>query len=525
MADNKGKTVTVPGALPIISNVENGQWLSRPNTILIDSEQLESGYAMSDEFKTIARVEIEEFKAEYRIRFPGRDVDNLTDEDLLREVMNTVGQPGKLGGDIRCVVSVSMLTEGWDANTVTHILGVRAFGTQLLCEQVVGRGLRRVNYQPAEDGRLRPEYSDVLGVPFNFTQSPTVAVIVPPPRTTRIRALPERRDCEIRFPNVAGYRVAYPPGQLVARFTDDSKLTVTPDDIPTRVDVEPIVGEGITLTLENYASQRMKSVYFVVAGYTLRRYFREDSEPKAITPGHEPPETPRDHVPLYRFGELLKITERWFNECLTCYGANSEHLRRLFLWRPLAQKAAERIERACSPADPPAEIVRVIPNLYNEEGSSRHVDFVTSKDSFFTPSAVLCQLNYIVADAGWEKAMAAAVETELKDVAIAYIKNDRLGFEVPYEYRGETHMYRPDFIVKLDDGRGRDDPLNLVVEVKGFRDDKDGAKADTMRTRWLPGVNAARRFGRWAFLECRNPYQFASEVRGYLSRASGVKAA
>ena len=101
---------------------------------------------MSKEFKQIAAREIEEFKADYRARYPGRDVDAITDEDLLREVMNTVGKPGKLGEQVKCVVSVSMLTEGWDANTVTHILGVRAFGTQLLCEQVVGRGLRRRSY-------------------------------------------------------------------------------------------------------------------------------------------------------------------------------------------------------------------------------------------------------------------------------------------------------------------------------------------------------------------------------------------
>jgi type III restriction enzyme len=137
------KTVLVPGELGIFSNVEDGRWSARPNTVLIDSEQLESGEAMSADFKKIAAAEIEEFKQEYRARFPGRDAEELTDEDLLREVMNTVGKQGKLGEQVKCVVSVSMLTEGWDANTVTHILGVRAFGTQLLCEQVVGRGLRR----------------------------------------------------------------------------------------------------------------------------------------------------------------------------------------------------------------------------------------------------------------------------------------------------------------------------------------------------------------------------------------------
>ena len=127
------------------------------------------GEAMSDEFKKIAAREIEEFKAEYRARFPGRDAEDLTDEDLLREVMNTVGKPGKLGEHVKCVVSVSMLTEGWDANTVTHILGVRAFGTQLLCEQVVGRGLRRMSYaHRTSDGMFEPEYAEVYGVPFSF---------------------------------------------------------------------------------------------------------------------------------------------------------------------------------------------------------------------------------------------------------------------------------------------------------------------------------------------------------------------
>src|SRR5262249_28785699 len=141
-----GTPYVAPGNLPIFSNVEGNRWLHRPNSILVDSEQLESDEGMSPEFKKMAAAEIEEFKAEFRKRFPGRDADALTDEDLLREVLNTVGKAGKLGEDIRCVVSVSMLTEGWDANTVTHILGVRAFGTQLLCEQVVGRGLRRMSY-------------------------------------------------------------------------------------------------------------------------------------------------------------------------------------------------------------------------------------------------------------------------------------------------------------------------------------------------------------------------------------------
>lgn len=166
-------TMAQAGQLPLFRNDDGeGGWSHRPNTILVDSQQLESGGVMSDDFKRVAVREIESFKAEYRERFPGRDAEDLADSDLLREVMNTVGKAGKLGENVRCVVSVSMLTEGWDANTVTHILGVRAFGTQLLCEQVVGRALRRMSYAVNENGpdkgRFNPEYAEVYGVPFSF---------------------------------------------------------------------------------------------------------------------------------------------------------------------------------------------------------------------------------------------------------------------------------------------------------------------------------------------------------------------
>ena len=508
----------VEGKLKLFSNVtENARWRDKPRTVLIDSEALESGDSLPDDFRKAAAKEIDEFRNEVARRDGAAAAEKLTDAQILREVMNTVGQPGKLGGEVRCVVSVSMLTEGWDANTVSHILGVRAFGTQLLCEQVVGRGLRRVSYTPGKDGKLLPEYADVLGVPFDFTQSPSPAKITPPPRMTRVRALPERAACEIRFPNISGYRVAYPPGPLIANFTDDSKLTVTPDDIPTSTDVEPIVGEGIELNLGNYESQRMKSVYYAVAGYTLRRYIREDSKPKLFTPGKEQPQSPTPEIPLHRFGELLRITERWFNDCLTCHGQNREALKRVFLWRPMAQKAAERIARACAPSSS-REFVRAIPNPYNEEGSTSFVDFATSKTDLVPTDPSLCHVDYVVADQDWEKAFATAIERELSDICLAYVKNHNLGFEVPYEYRGETHRYRPDYILKVDDGRGPDDPLNLVVEVKGRRSEQDAAKADTMQTRWVPGVNALGRFGRWAFVELDNPYTFAGDVRTFIGQ-------
>lgn len=155
---------------------QHGNRLPRPNTLLIDSVQLESGDALDDNFRKMAAPEIEQFKRDLRQRSGAGEVGEVSDAELLREVMNTVGKKDRLGEQVRCVVSVSMLTEGWDTNTVTHILGIRAFGTQLLCEQVVGRALRRYSYDlNPENGRFDVEYADIMGIPFDFTAKPQVS--------------------------------------------------------------------------------------------------------------------------------------------------------------------------------------------------------------------------------------------------------------------------------------------------------------------------------------------------------------
>ena len=197
---------------------------------------------MSDDFRSSPRAQIEEFKAEYRARFPGRDAETLTDEDLMREVMNTVGKAGKLGEHVKCVVSVSMLTEGWDANTVTHILGVRAFGTQLLCEQVVGRGLRRMSFaaerpRPLRAGIRRSLRRAVLVHPVGTgrRQRPHAQ-----PKPGRVRGRPKAAQAlEITFPRVLGYRYDLPPETLDARFTDESRAVLSTADIPTKPRTPP----------------------------------------------------------------------------------------------------------------------------------------------------------------------------------------------------------------------------------------------------------------------------------------------
>jgi type III restriction enzyme len=489
-----GKTIVQAGALKIFRNDDGqGGWLDRPNAILVDSEQLESGDAMSADFKKIAVHEIEEFKAEYRLRFPGRDAEDLTDEDLLREVMNTVGKPGKLGEHVKCVVSVSMLTEGWDANTVTHVLGVRAFGTQLLCEQVVGRALRRMSYAANDAGRFNPEYAEVYGVPFSFIPcSGSTTDPKPGPTPTRVRALEDRVACEITFPRVVGYRYEIPSERLAALFTEDSKLALSTIDIPTKTENAPIVGEASIHTLDDLKRRRPNEVAFLLAKLTLERYFHDED----------------GNLKPWLFPQLLAITKQWLAECVHC---KDNAFPQLLLLREFAHDAADRIYKAIVAAKPGAPTLRPILAPYDAVGSTRYVDFDTTKPVYAT-RADRCHVSHVVADTeSWEQKMAQTLE-EMPEV-VAYVKNQNLGFTIPYALNGEEHQYYPDFIVHLDDGHGPDDLLNLIVEVTGEKKKDKAAKVSTARTLWVPAVNNHGGFGRWDFIEIADPWDAMSVLR------------
>src|SRR3989449_221543 len=303
-----GSTTPHNGRLALFQNFdEHGNPLPRPNTLLIDSEQLESGEVLDDDFRAMAADEIDRFRREIVERTGDRrQAEGLNDQDLLREVMNTVGKQGRLGGSIRCVVSVAMLTEGWDANTVTHVLGVRAFGTQLLCEQVIGRALRRQSYDLNDEGKFNVEYADVLGIPFDFTAKPVVAPPQPPRETVQVKAVrPERDALEIRFPRVVGYRVELPEERLIAKFTDDSTLVLTPDLVgPTKTRNQGIIGEAVDLDLEHLEETRLSTVLFKLTQRLLYTKWRDAGE------------APKLHL----FGQLKRITREWLDKHLVCRG-------------------------------------------------------------------------------------------------------------------------------------------------------------------------------------------------------------
>ena len=500
-----GSTTLEQGRLELFRNFdEHGNPLARPRTLLIDSEQLESGQALDRNFRAAASDEIERFRSEI-IKRTGdrRQAENLSDQDLLREVMNTVGKAGRLGGDTRCVVSVSMLTEGWDASTVTHVLGVRAFGTQLLCEQVIGRALRRQSYDLNEKGRFDVEYADVLGIPFDFTARPVVAPPQPPRETVQVRALtPERDACEIRFPRVLGYRVELPEDRLSATFDDDSTLVLTPDLVGPSVTLnEGIVGEGVELNLEHLEEMRPSTLVFHLTKRLLETKWRD--------PGEEPK--------LHLFGQLKRITRQWLGDHLVCKG---ETYPAQLLYQSLADTACERITRGIVARHLEHRPVRAVLDPYNPSGSTIHVRFNTSGKTRWKTDAGRCHVNWVVCDSDWESEFCRVAEAHPR--VRAYVKNHGLGLEVPYRFQAESRTYVPDFIVLVDDGHGDDDLLHLVVEIKGYRREDAKEKKDTMNTYWVPGVNGLRTYGRWDFVEFGEVYamqaEFAVKVEAEFAR-------
>ncbi|AFZ08639.1 protein of unknown function DUF433 [Oscillatoria nigro-viridis PCC 7112] len=501
------RPVLSPGKLPLFSNVQDGKWTARPNTILVDSEQLESGEAMSAEFKKIAAQEIEEFKAEYRERYPGKDPEKITPEELLREVLNTVGKPGKLGEQIRCVVSVSMLTEGWDASTVTHILGLRAFGTQLLCEQVVGRGLRRINYAVNKEGKYEPEYAEVYGIPFAFI--PCAGSNKTPKRgalPTRVRALPERSECEITFPRLTGYRYDITRGKLTANFTDVSQYVLSTADLPTVTVNAPIVGQSSIHTLDELKSHREQEVAFLLAKMTLEKYFRGD--------GSQKQEKTTQHffdadVQAWLFPEVLQITKQWLRECVSY---KDHTYPQLLMLTEFAHDATDRIYQAIAAGESHKSLKPIL-RPYDTFGSTRYVDFDTAR-LVYTTDYNKCHVSHVVLDSNWEAKMVESLE-QMNEV-VCYVKNQNLGFAIPYTLNGEQKNYLPDFIVRINDGQ--EDLLNLILEVSGEARKDKAAKVATARTLWIPAVKNHGGLGRWDFLEITDPWDAQKSIRMYLSK-------
>ncbi len=484
-----GSGLLVPGNLPLLSNVDGEHFLDRPRTILVDSAQLDSGETLKDDFKKAAESEIEAFKSDFRRRNPGADVDAITDEDILREVMNTVGKKGLLGEPVRCVVSVSMLTEGWDANTVTHILGVRAFRSQLLCEQVVGRGLRRRSYAINDDGKYDAEYASVYGVPFAFIPSDKpLPEPKPSPPATEVRSVPGREELRITFPKVESYRLEIPDEDLRLDIEHAAHYRVGPSTVPTWTMNSPVVGE-VELIEDESGPMRAQAVAFRLARRLLKHQYIIGSDERP-----------------WLFPRLVGICRQWIDNCVDLEPGFD--IGTLVRYAEFETSAAEAIYNAIG--DQPMdrrERMRVILRRFDPVGHTGDVSFVTRKPVLTTR---LSEVSHVVLDGPggntWEERVAGLCEEGWLPEVAAYVKNDHLGFTIPYVYKGKTHDYVPDFLLRLKRREGEEFDRTLIVEVSGGMKSAHSpgsvqTKANTARNSWCAGVNNHGGFGRWGYTE------------------------
>jgi type III restriction enzyme len=492
------------GNLKLLSNVEGGKPLPRPRTVLIDSAQLESGEAIKADFKKAAAAEIATFKREYRRRHPGSDAEKITDEDILREAMNTVGKPGQLGEQIRCVVSVSMLTEGWDANTVTHILGVRAFGSQLLCEQVVGRGLRRRSYAVNDEGYFEAEYANVYGIPFQFISSDKpIKDPLPPKPVQHVCALEGREHLRITFPKLTGYRIELPDDEIYMDLEASPTFEIGPNTVPRKVTIEGVVGESEEEpgTKREY---RPKQVALALAKRVLDKEFNSAEDrrpwlfPKLAKMCQDWVEAKVEVAEGFSLAQLMEITE-------------TQHLAAERIWSAITIHNESRRGR-----------LRPMLDRFDPLGSTGEVDFQTRKRTVPTEKSEVSHVTLDGADGNtWEQLLAA--ELELNKNVAAFVKNDHLGFTIPYVHKGRTHSYVPDFLARLNRVDGQDFDRTLIIEVSGSRKSPGLAetKAVTARNSWCASVNNHGGFGRWGFVEMKRPDEFKTRLADAIQALHG----
>ena len=414
--------------------------------------------------------------------------------------------PGK---DVRCVVSVGMLTEGWDASNVTQILGLRAFGSQLLCEQVVGRGLRRMSYEPdPATGLLVPEYCDVFGIPFEAipVQGAPAGAPAPPQRSTLVQALGDRKALAIEWPRVEGF-VRDVRSRLRCDVASVAPITIEPAVEPASVHAAAQVGlaAGHRRDLGMAAEVQTRETFH--EEHTLQRTKFEMAKVITETLGPRADGYERDakrsslaHRAL--FPQVLRIVDEFVETRVQCKGhARVEDLA-LDKYR---QQAIDRLLASIDSASDDGEST-LLPRIdrLRPMGSTQDVQFRTSKP---TRPTVKSHISDVVLDSTWEGS--AAHYLELCPFVVSYAKNDRLDFEIQYRWKDETPRYTPDFLVDVDVGEGR--RVKLILEIKGQSDEQDRAK-EAAAMQWVRAVNNHGGFGRWEYRVCRDPHDLAQDL-------------
>jgi type III restriction enzyme len=442
----------------------------------------------------------------------GESGSKVKEGERLRQVIATVGQKGRPGENLRCVVSVQMLTEGWDASNVTQILGLRAFGSQLLCEQVVGRGLRRISYDvDPQTEMLRPEYVDVYGIPFSVIPFRGRKGTDPEPDDkpiTHVRALPSRVAMEIKFPNVEGYVLELKKNIVRCDMAKVEPLSIQVMRNPNQVFVQPKVGihEGAPGTLgfeliqhdrdEYYAQTHEQTVLFEIARQIVHRL---------TTSQHGVSAKFTQQARHQLFPQVLNIVQQFADSKVRWNGVDRRELGLQVYAEQAVERLSNAIEADASSGEPP--LLPVI-NRFRPHGSTADVAFNTTRPCHPTSKS---HVDHVVLDTDtWERSVAFSLEAA--DEVRFYARNDHLDFAIPYEFYGVSHLFIPDFLVRLQS------EVTLVLEVKGFVSEQDEAKFQAAK-RWVSAVNNWGRMGKWAFHAAKDPNTVAKEIAYLASNA------
>ena len=536
-----GEVSFFAGKFALFSNFdEKTGEVRKPPTLLVDSNEMSETRQLEKVKKDLA-PEIETFRREYAVKFGAPAAQALSDEVLLREAMNTVGKSGRLGAHIRCVVSVSMLTEGWDVNTVTHVCGVRAFGSLLLCEQVAGRALRRNDYTlhafdkrtgepiPPENRHkfnpenvleaFQPEYAHIVGIPFDVVKADGAEYRLEPKPLTQIFPVPERQQrYEIRFPKIVGYRIEAREGEITADFSGIENFVLDGAKLPTKTMMgNAFSPESQLLDIEHLKNVRRQTLVYGIAHRLIKTKLYDNDEDR----------NPRFGL----FPYVVKIVETWLDTKLELRG--NAFVNQLLIADENA--VCEHIHKAIDKAGQKDGRIAVLPEFdyYNREVSTGNIRGSTSKPTFPTKHS---HLNHAVCDTlQWEQALCQTLEELAENGTVrAYVKNAFGAFQIPYAPLGHEHerwetaseqdriadkladqrilpgaVYEPDFIVACTpDGK---EPFNLIIELTGFNKKHKTQKKWFVEHRWIPAVQSvAKKYGfpQWRFLEIAGEEQF-----------------
>ena len=418
-------------------------------------------------------------------------------EDQLRAIVDTVGKRDKPGKHIQNVISVAMLSEGWDAANVTHIMGLRAFSSQLLCEQVIGRGLRRVAFEKDENGFFLPEYVNVFGVPLSiFLKTGDGGEAPPPPKASKqVEVVPGRNQYEIRWPNLLRIETVLKP-TLSIDWDKVKLLTVDPSQTPIYAEIAPALAgyanldQVSTIDLEKATGEfRLQRLIFRAA----RKLYMQN---EAAFSGEKQYLAVQliQLVEIFLTSDKLDITSLWHRDPLR---------RRIFIAMNM-DLIVGHVSRFVQ-----MQNIEKLSPCFDQEfpiGSTAYMrTWYTTK---FCAPTKKSQISHVVYDSTWEKAVADFCE--MSPYVTAWAKNDHLNFKVRYLYRGSGRNFIPDYLIRLNNGK------TLILEVKGQDSEQNKAKRAAMRT-WVQAVNEHGGFGSWCFDVVFDPAKIRDVVLGNIS--------